>query len=86
VKSVTDSAPAGGALHATRDVGNTAVTKDEDDIGLVSPSGTAIDSPSHIAGNPLPNTSPAYFGHGGPADPSASALSDFSPASDWPRA
>jgi hypothetical protein len=88
VKSVTDRAPAGGALHATRDVGNTAVSTDEDDIGLVTPGGTAIDAPSHIAGQTNPNTSPIYFGHAGAtaASPSATSLSDYTPGGwDWPR-
>jgi uncharacterized protein DUF4157 len=88
VRSVTDRAPAGGALHPSRDVSNTAVSTDEDDIGLVTPGGTAIDAPSHIAGQANPNTSPIYFGHAGPtaASPSATSLSDFTPGGwDWPR-
>lgn len=85
VKSVTDRAPGSSTLNKTRDQINTAVTSDEDDIGLVASDGTAIDSPSHMSGRAQPNTHPAYWGSGGAGAAPATQLTDHDPSADWPR-
>jgi hypothetical protein len=84
VKSVTDHAPGGAALHAGRDTTDTAVTTDPDDTQLVSAGGTAIDAPTQQAGRDHPNASPIYFGTGTGAAAPATNLNDMLGA-DWPR-
>jgi hypothetical protein len=62
VKGVTDRVPGTNTLHATRDQGNTAVTSNADDIGLVAGNGVAIDSPTLQTGQTKANNNPIYFG------------------------
>ena len=60
VKSVTDRVAATGALHATRDQGNTAVTNEADEAGLVAGNGVAVDIPVHRPGRTDANHNPIY--------------------------
>jgi hypothetical protein len=78
VKGVTNRVPRTGTLNPTRDQGNTAVSADPDDTGLVAPNGFAIDVPIHQPGRPDPNHNPIYGVGFGAAAPSAS-LTDGTP-------
>jgi hypothetical protein len=78
VKGVTDRVPSTGALNPTRDQGNTAVSTDTDDTGLVAPNGFAVDVPIHRPGRTDPNNNPIYGVGFGASAPSAS-LNDGTP-------
>src|SRR5204862_5120274 len=50
VKSVTDRVPGTNTLNPARDQGNTAVTNEADQAGLLAPTGAAIDISVHRPG------------------------------------
>ena len=60
VKSVTDHAPGAAALNPTRDQGNTAVTADPEEAGLVNGNGFAVDISVHRPGRTDANHNPIY--------------------------
>jgi hypothetical protein len=78
VKSVTDRVPGTTTLNPTRDQGNTAVSTNPDDVGLVAANGAAIDIPVHRPGRTDANNNPIYGVGFGAAAPSTS-LSDGTP-------
>ena len=60
VKSVTDRVAATNTLNPTRDQGNTAVTNEADEAGLVASNGVAVDIPVHRPGRTDANHNPIY--------------------------
>jgi nucleoid-associated protein YgaU len=79
VKSVTDRVSATGALNATRDQGNTAVTAEADEAGLVAANGAAVDISVHRPGRTDANHNPIYGTGFGRADASTT-LQQANPA------
>lgn len=70
VKSVTDRVPGTATLNPTRDQGNTAVSSNADDTGLVAANGAAVDIAVHRPGRTDANHNPIYGTGFGRADAS----------------
>ena len=79
VKGVTDRVPGTATLNPARDQGDTAVSTDTDESGLVAPNGFAVDVSVHRPGRGDPNHNPIYGVGFGATAPSAT-LNDGTPS------
>jgi hypothetical protein len=80
VRGVTNRVPGGAVLHATRDQGDTAVSTNPDESGLVAPNGAAVDIAVHPGGRDEPTNSPIYgMGFSAPMAGPAATLQDDQP-------
>jgi hypothetical protein len=81
VRGVTDRVPGGATLHPTRDQGDTGVSTNPDEAGLVAPNGAAVDISVHPGGRDEPTNSPIYgMGFQAPMAGPAATLQDDQPA------
>jgi hypothetical protein len=81
VRGVTNRVPGGATLHPARDQGDTGVSSNPDESGLVAPNGAAVDISVHPGARDDPTNSPIYgMGFSTPMAGPAATLQDDQPS------